>query len=314
MRSWASFSFPGGKGPSPGRSGRRSSRHARGRAGSSRSSTARAACCSAFGTGPAPRRPAPGRGGSMPRSAAGPANFAAIARRPGPGPGPPSGPSPGPGRGRRPDQVVDQEVHDLPGLGGAAVGLLAAGFGRSAPVEPSRPRRPLRLEPLSGPAPRPGSPGPPARCSPPCRPPGPGATSAAGRQGRPVPPGELRAAGTAPTAGTPRPARRSGSAVTSAAKSLAVSYRRSRSFSSAFITIQSSSPRTARSEPPRVGLALGRDGRERLAQRAQPRARPRRLLLADDPPHLVERRLAGASRGRTASCRSAARTAARPAQ
>ena len=31
---------------------------------------------------------------------------------------------------------------------------------------------------------------------------------------------------------------------------------------------------------------------QRVAQRAQPRARLRRLLLADDPPHLVVRRLA----------------------
>ena len=67
-------------------------------------------------------------------------------------------------------------------------------------------------------------------------------------------------------------------------------------------------------EPPRVGLAVGRDGRELLAeQRADPRARPRRLLLADDPADLVVRRLAAAAPCRTASCRSAARTAARRA-
>ena len=45
-------------------------------------------------------------------------------------------------------------------------------------------------------------------------------------------------------------------------------------------------------EPPRVGPPPGRDGRERLPQGAEPRAGLRRLLLADDPPHLVERRLA----------------------
>ena len=48
-------------------------------------------------------------------------------------------------------------------------------------------------------------------------------------------------------------------------------------------------------------------------ERAQPRARLGRLLLADDPQHLVERRLLAAAFARTASCRSAARTAARPA-
>ena len=44
-------------------------------------------------------------------------------------------------------------------------------------------------------------------------------------------------------------------------------------------------------DPTGIGLAIGRDRGERLAQGAQPRAGPRRLLLADDPPDLVESRL-----------------------
>src|ERR1043165_8124268 len=105
---------------------------------------------------------------------------------------------------------------------------------------------------------------------------------------------------------------------TSAARSLAVSYRRVRSFSRAFITIQSRSPRTCRpsfagsiflcgateaSVSPRVLIrALGRGraapalppqlrglylpvrrhGGQRLSQGADPRARARRVHLADD--------------------------------
>ncbi len=40
-------------------------------------------------------------------------------------------------------------------------------------------------------------------------------------------------------------------------------------------------------QPPRVTLALDRDGRGALSQRAEPRARAGWLLLADDPAHLV---------------------------
>ena len=58
---------------------------------------------------------------------------------------------------------------------------------------------------------------------------------------------------------------------------------------------------------------LRRDAGERAALLRQPRARPRRLLLADDPQHLVEAPPRRAASCRTASCRSAARRAARPA-
>ena len=84
----------------------------------------------------------------------------------------------------------------------------------------------------------------------------------------PLPPAPCFAARTSaadsrPTAGTPPPAGRSGSRITSAAKSLAVSYRRLRSFSSAFITIQSSSPVHRSVQLPRLGVPVRRDGRQR---------------------------------------------------
>ena len=135
------------------------------------------------------------------------------------------------------------------------------------------------------------------------------------RQGRPVPPGELARTDTTPTAGTPPPARRSGTAA-----------RRPRSrWPSRSAGCGPSPAPSSRSSPARrapSGRSLPRVGPrawptrvdERRAQRAQPRARPRRLLLADDPPHLVERRRARSAPGRTASCRSAARTAARPGE
>ncbi len=47
-------------------------------------------------------------------------------------------------------------------------------------------------------------------------------------------------------------------------------------------------------QPARVGAPLRRYGREGGPERGQPRARPRRLLLLDDPANLVERRLAEA--------------------
>ena len=97
---------------------------------------------------------------------------------------------------------------------------------------------------------------------------------------------------------------------TSLANPLAVSYRRSRSFASAFITIQSSSPRTNRPSFAgsvwRLAATLGFD-----VGRAQPAARRRRLLLADHPQHLVEGRLLERLARRSASCRSAVRRGSR---
>ena len=83
--------------------------------------------------------------------------------------------------------------------------------------------------------------------------------------------------------------------ITSAAKSLAVSYRRWRSFSSAFITIQSSSPRTARAQLRGSALRCAETVVSVVAERAQPRARLGRLVLADDPAHLVEAALRNVS-------------------
>ena len=123
------------------------------------------------------------------------------------------------------------------------------------------------------------------------------------------------AAGSPRTAGRPPPARRSGSAARRRRSRWPSRSGASRSFSSAFITIQSSSPRTSWPSLPRVGLAVGRDASCSVAPSVLSRVLGlRRLLLADDPADLVERRLAEASRGRTASCRSAARTAARPGE
>ena len=59
----------------------------------------------------------------------------------------------------------------------------------------------------------------------------------------------------------------------SSASCEAVPYRRVRSFSSAFIVIQSRSPRSC-------------DGRNALAEAAQTRARRERILAAEDPLHL----------------------------
>jgi hypothetical protein len=84
---------------------------------------------------------------------------------------------------------------------------------------------------------------------------------------------------------------------------------RPRSFSRHFITIQSSSP-GATSELPRFGLTRGGDRGERV-ETTQPRARARRLDLADDPLHLLVRRAHQLLAGRTASSPSAARKAAR---
>ena len=134
------------------------------------------------------------------------------------------------------------------------------------------------------------------------------------RQHRPpVPPHELPQPVAAPTAGTPAPARRPGSAARprrsrwpsrsggcgpSPAPSSRSSPARRAPASSAWPAPCAAGPRSTASASLRV---------------AQPRARLRRLLLADDPPHLVVGRLAAAAPCRTASCRSAARTAARPA-
>ena len=68
---------------------------------------------------------------------------------------------------------------------------------------------------------------------------------------------------------------------------MAVSYRRVRSFSSAFITIQSSSPATSMVELFRLQLPLCRNRRQRFAG-TQPRAGLGRFFFADDPEHLVE--------------------------
>ena len=74
-----------------------------------------------------------------------------------------------------------------------------------------------------------------------------------------------------------------------AAKPLAVWYRRPRSFSSAFITIQSSSPRTSAASL--AGSVFRCDGNlGRASQGAEPRAGLGRLLLLDDPADLVEGR------------------------
>ena len=66
-------------------------------------------------------------------------------------------------------------------------------------------------------------------------------------------------------------------------------------------------------EPLRVGVPLRCDGGTRVPQRADPRARLRRLFLTNDPADLVKRRLLQALSCRTACCRSAAHTRARPA-
>ena len=126
--------------------------------------------------------------------------------------------------------------------------------------------------------------------------------------------GRTSAAGSRPTAGTASHrlvgqvplARR-------AARPLAVSYRRSRSFSSAFITIQSSSP----ADQPRRACAAPcrRHGRDRRQVRRPCSAA---CSAAAAPPRgsaAASRSSAAAlqpARGRAASCRSAARTAARP--
>ena len=111
------------------------------------------------------------------------------------------------------------------------------------------------------------------------------------------------AAGTSPTAGTPAPARRPGSA----ARPPPARWR-SRSGGrgpspGAFITIQSSSPRTSPLELLRLRSRAGRRPSPGLAgQRAEPRAGLGRLLLADDPPHLVVAPPAQPPPCRTASC------------
>ena len=86
-----------------------------------------------------------------------------------------------------------------------------------------------------------------------------------------------------------------------------------RSFASAFITIQSSSPRTNRPSCSRLHLPVGRDARQRL-RRAQPAARRRRLLLADHPEHLVERRLLHRLARDRRAAGQAARRGSRPAR
>ena len=48
-------------------------------------------------------------------------------------------------------------------------------------------------------------------------------------------------------------------------------------------------------------LAVGGDGWQRVAERADPQARLGRLFFADDPPHFVEGRLSGAAPDQTAS-------------
>ena len=87
--------------------------------------------------------------------------------------------------------------------------------------------------------------------------------------GPPVPRARTSAPCTGPSAARPAPARGSGTARRPRRTPLAVSYRRSRSFARAFITIQSSSPRTNRPSLRRLGLPVGRDARRRL-RRAQP--------------------------------------------
>ena len=72
---------------------------------------------------------------------------------------------------------------------------------------------------------------------------------------------------------------------------------------SAFITIQSSSPRTSRvsfaGSMCRLAAIEGSESFESLSRVLG----LRRLLLADDPQHLVERRAAAAASCRAASCR-----------
>ncbi len=77
----------------------------------------------------------------------------------------------------------------------------------------------------------------------------------------------------------------------SSASPIADAYRRSRSLASAFITIQSRSPRNEPPQPRRLDLPAGRERRQRL-RRADPAAGRRRLDLADHPQHLVQRRAA----------------------
>src|SRR5262249_21026120 len=71
----------------------------------------------------------------------------------------------------------------------------------------------------------------------------------------------------------------------SRAKPLAVSQRRPRSFSSALITIQSSSPRTSFASLAGSVLRWAEMDRQLIARLAQPRARLRWLLLADQHAH-----------------------------
>ena len=133
-----------------------------------------------------------------------------------------------------------------------------------------------------------------------------------GRQRRPCSAGRTCGSGNAPTAGTPAPPRRPGNAARPS-RSRWPSRSAGRGPSPAPSSRSSPARRCTRplsffGSSPRLAAMLGN-----CSRRAQPRARPRRLLLANHPQHLQQRRLHRPACAPAASCRSAARTAARPA-
>ena len=148
------------------------------------------------------------------------------------------------------------------------------------PAAPPRPARPPPAAPAR-PAPARGSCRRSRRPAPAARPrrPAPAPCSAA----------RTSAAGTPPTAGTACTGSSARYRCTSAAKPLAVSYRRSRSFSRRLhhdpVQLAADQPRQPRRLRPPVG-----GQRRQAVGRAQPGARPRRLLLPDHPQHLQQRR------------------------
>ena len=109
-------------------------------------------------------------------------------------------------------------------------------------------------------------------------------------QHRPVFPRRTSATGSRPMAGTPPPARRSGTAARRPRSRWPSRSGAMRSFSSDFITIQSSSPRTSFGQLAPVPIAA-LAATVAVVGRAQPRARPRRLFLADEPQDLRPGRL-----------------------
>ena len=125
--------------------------------------------------------------------------------------------------------------------------------------------------------------------------------------------GRTSAAGTTPTAGRPRPARRRGSAGCRGRSRWPSRSAGVRSFSSAFITIQSSSPRTSRVSRAGSVLRCAEIDARRLSDSLSRVLGFGRLLLADPPQDLGDRPPRAAAPAPAASCRSAARRAARPA-